>query len=184
MLSNDGENGNGRQSNGGKSGGRRNWEFRARHSSGNRRPCGDGWGTVRASVVLLREDDTLGGRGEQDEESDIEDDRNDGPDELGDELVLRFGAEEVTRLKVTGHIRSLGGRSGGNDTSGQVERLSSGRVHTSRLSDTTENELGGFGDGGNGVDVGLTGTLDTDEGEEETKDESEDSLSDIEVEQG
>jgi len=147
VFNNDGENGNGRQSNGGVSGGRRNWEFRARHSSGNRCPCSDGWGTVRASFVLHREDDTLGGRGEQDEESDVEEDRNGGPDELGNKLVLRLGTEEVTRLKVTSHIRSLGSRSGGHNTSRQVERLSSGHVHTSRLSDTTENELGGFGDG-------------------------------------
>ena len=89
----------------------------------------------------------------------------------------------MARLKVTGHVRSLGSRSGGNDTGGQVEDLGWPQAHTSQFSDTTESELGDLGDGGDGVKVGLTGTLDTDEGEEETKDKSEDSLYDIEVEQ-
>ena len=38
----------------------------------NRRPCGDGWGTVRVSVVLLGEDDTPGCGVEEDEQYDIE----------------------------------------------------------------------------------------------------------------
>ena len=67
-----------------------------------------------------------GRRGEQDEEPDIEEDCNGGPDELSDELVLWFGTKEVTRFEITGHIRSLGSRSSGNDTSGQVEGLGRG----------------------------------------------------------
>ena len=102
---------------------------------------------------------------------------------MSDELVLRLGTEEVARLEVTGHVRSLGSRSGGNDTSGQVEGLSRLQAHTGRFSDATENDLGGLGDSRDGVNVGMTRTLDTDEGEEETKDESENSLSDVEVEQ-
>ena len=183
MLSDDGENGGDRQPDGGISGGSGDWEFGARHRNSNRRPCRDGWGTVRASIILLGEDDALGRRGEQDEESDVEEDCDDGPNNLSDELVLRLGSEEVTRLQVTGHIRSLGGRSCGNDTSGQIEGLSGSQAHTSRLSDTTKYELGGLGDSGDGVNVCLSGTLDADEREEETKDQSEDSLSDIEVEQ-
>ena len=182
MLNDHGENGGDRQSNGSISGGGGDWEFGARHCNGNRRPCRDGWGTVRASVILFRKDDTLGRRGEQDEESDVEEDCNNGPDNLSDELVPRLGTEEVTRLEVTGHIRSLGGRSGGNDTSGQIECLCSSQAHTGRLSDTAKHELGGLGNSGDGVNVCLTGTLDPDEGEEETKDQSEDGLSDIEVE--
>ena len=45
-------------------------------------------GAVRPSVILLREDDRLGCRGEQDEEPNIEEDGNDGPNYLRDGLVL------------------------------------------------------------------------------------------------
>ena len=58
------------------------------------------------------EDDTPGCGGEEDEESDIEEDGNEGSDKLRDKLVLRPGAKEVTRLHITDHIRGLGGRPG------------------------------------------------------------------------
>jgi len=118
VLDNDGESGSNPQSDGGVSRGRRNWEFGARHSSGNRCPCGDGRGAVGTSIVVLREDDTPGCGSEQDEESDVEEDCNEGSEKLGDELVPWLGTEEVTRLKITGHIRSLGSRTSGHDTSG------------------------------------------------------------------
>ena len=184
MFSDHGENGGNRQSNGSVSRGRRDWKFGARHGNGNRRPGRDGRGAVRTGVVLLGEDDTSGRRGEQNEKPDIEEDRNERPNELSDKLVPWLGAEEITRLEIAGHVRSLGSRSSGNDTSGQVEGLCSAQTHTRRFSDATEDELGGLGDCRDGVDVGLTGTLDTNEGEEETEDESEDSLSNVEVEQG
>ena len=183
MFGDDGENGSDRQSNGGISRGGRDWEFWARYGNSNRRPCRDRRGTVRASVVLFREDDTPGRRGEEDEESDIEEDRDDGSDELGNELVPRLGPKEVTRLEITRHIRGLRGRSGRNDTSGQVEGLGSAQAHASRSPDTTEDELRGLGHRGDRVNIRLTGTLDSDEGKEETKDESEDGLPDIEVEE-
>ena len=154
----------------------------ARHSSRNCSPCGDGWGTVRAGFVVLGGNDALGGRSEQDKKPNVEKDGNYGSEELSDELVLRLGTEEVTRLKVTGHVRSLSSRSCGNNTGGQVEGLSGLQAHTSRYSNTTENDLGGLCDGRDRVDVGLAGTLDTDEGEEETKDESENSLPNVEAE--
>ena len=98
-------------------------------------------------------------------------------------MVLWLGTEEVTGLKVAGHVRSLGSSSSGNDAGGQIEYLGRPRAHTGRFSDSTENELGGLGDGRNGVNVCLAGALDTNEREEETEDESEDGLSDIEVEE-
>jgi len=170
VLDDDGENSSDRQSNGGISGGSGDWEFWTRHRNGNRRPSRDRWGTVRASIILLGEDDTLGRRGEQDEEPNIEEDCDNGPDNLSDKLVLRLGTEEVTRLEVTSHIRSLSSGPGGNHTSGQIEGLGGSQAHTGRLSDTTEHELGGLGNSGDRVNVSLTGTLDADKGEEETKD--------------
>lgn len=182
VFDNESDNGSSSQPNCSISRCRRNREFRARHSSRNRGPRGGGWSAVRAGFVVLGGDDTLGSRRKQDEESDVEEDRNGRSEELSDELVLRLGTEEVTCLKVTGHVRSLGSGSGGNDSSGQIEGLSWVQAHTSRFSDTTENDLGGLGDSGDGVNVGSARTLDTDEGEKETKDEGENSLSDIEVE--
>ena len=182
MLSNDGENGSNPQSNGGIPRGGRDREFRTRHSGCNRSPCRDGRGAVRASFIVLRGNDAPGGRSEEDEEPDVEENRDGGSDKLGDELVLRLGTEEITRLKVTGHVRSLGSRPGGNDTGRQVEDLRRTHGHTSRFSDTAKNELGGLGDGRDRVNVSLTRTLDTDERKEETEDESEDGLSHIEVE--
>lgn len=172
MFSNDGDHGSNAQSNGGVSRGRRDREFRARHSSSNRRPRRDGGGAVGTSSVILGENDTLRGGGEQDEQSDIEEDRNDSSDELSDELNLRFGTKEVASLKVAGHIRSLTSGSRANDASGQVECLIGGSIQTSELPDTTENKLGALGDSGYWVDVGVPGTLNADKGEEEANGES------------
>ena len=172
MLSDDGKYSSSPQSDGGVSRGGGNREFGTRHSGSNRSPCRDGRGTVHARIVILGEDNTLRGRGKEDEESNIEDDRNDSPNKLSDELILRLGPEEVTRLEVTGHIRSLSSSSSGNNPGGQVEGLSRSYICTGGFADTTKNQLGSLCDSANWVDVRGTRTLDTDEGEEETEGES------------
>ena len=56
-------------------------------------------------------------------------------------------------------------------------------LETSAFRDPAEDELRGLSDGGHGVDVGISGRLHTDEGEDEAEDEREQGLADVHVEQ-
>lgn len=122
--------------------------------------------------------------GKSDSQSDGEESSDSGSANLSDELDLGLGSNQVTGLEVTSHIGGLGGGATSDETTNQVEPLCGDLSETLALGDTTEDKLGGFGDGGDGVDVGISGGLHTDEGEDETKDQSQDNLSDVHVELG
>ena len=91
--------------------------------------------------------------------------------------------KEVTSPEITDHIRGLGGRSGRNDTSGQIRVLGSGQVHASRSPILQKMSLEVLTIVGTGL-TSVRSTLWVPMKEEETKDESEDGTSGIEVEEG
>lgn len=133
-------------------------------------------------IIIIYSHDARRSRGEKDEQAGGQEDGYDGSDELGDELVAGLRSEKVARLQITSHIGSLGGRASSNDTSRKIEHLTGSWVHARALTDTTKDELGGLGNGTNRVDIRLTGTLDTDEGEEESEQKCQDGFADIHVE--
>lgn len=120
--------------------------------------------------------------GEENEESGGQEHRNDGATQLGNELVLGLCTEEITSLQVARHIGGLSGGASSNNTSSQIETLRRFGCQPSPLGDSSEDELRGFCDGRDGVDVCVSGGLHSDEGEDEAEEEGEDSLSDIHVE--
>lgn len=52
--------------------------------------------------------DTRSSSSKQDKQPNVQEDSNDGTSQLSDELVARFGTEEVTGLEVSSHVCSLG----------------------------------------------------------------------------
>lgn len=115
-------------------------------------------------------------------QSDSQEARNGAAHKLSDELHFRLGTNQVAGLQVTGHIRALGCGTASDDTSDQVEPHTIDLSQMLSLCDTTKDELRGLGDGRDWVDVGVSGGLDSDEGEEETEDVGEDDFTDVHVE--
>lgn len=159
-------------------------KLRARDSDGDSSPRRYGWSAVRALSTIWEVQDAGCSGGEQDEEADVQEHRDDGANELGDELVAWFRSEEVTGLQVSGHVGTLSGGSGGDDTRDQVHHHGGVLLEARTLADTSENELGGLRDGGDGVDISGSCGLDTDEGEEEAEEKGEDGFADVHVEHG
>lgn len=124
---------------------RRDWQTRRGDSGRDGHPCRDGRGAVRAGQRAVK--DTRRRSREEDEQADIKEDRDDGADELRDELVPRLGAEEVTGLQVARHVRRLRGRARGDDTGSQIDHLRVGQRQALALADTAEDELGCLCDG-------------------------------------
>lgn len=124
----------------------------------------------------------------QEEETDRKEDGDEGTKDLCDELAFRCSTEDMTCFKITDHINGLGCCCSGDGTTDQVQFLGLEELgsfgHTLTFGYTTENELGGFGDGGDGVNVGLTRGLEPDECEEEGEDNGEDAFADTNVEGG
>ena len=108
VLSNDGEDSTDRRSNRGAPGGWMDCEFEVRHTTATASHAD------RVSYCS-GEDDTTRRRGEENEQSDTEGGPDEGSDELSDELAHTLSGKEVTRPKITGHTRGLGGRSGQKD---------------------------------------------------------------------
>lgn len=113
---------------------------------------------------------TRRGLSEQHEQANAQEDRDDGASDLSDELVLWLCTQKMTSLQVTGHVACLSGRACSNDTSDQVDFLSSLELGAGTLGNTTKDELGGLGDSGHGVDISVARGLNTNEGENETED--------------
>lgn len=76
----------------------------------------------------------------------------------------------------------MGSGSSSDDTSSHVERLSGLLGKAGTLRDTTKDELGGLCNSRDGIDVGVTGRLDTNEGEDEAEEEGQDGFTDVHVE--
>ncbi|CAG8655113.1 3551_t:CDS:10, partial [Acaulospora colombiana] len=140
----------------------------AQSDRGVPRACGDRGITGKNTWRSLREEDKEAG-GEEDGDGRAK--------ELGGELVFGFGTEEVTGLEVARHVGGLSGCSSGESTSDQVDQLCLVDFHLRE--DTTEYDLGGFGAGTDGVDIGITGRLHTNEREDESKQERQNGLSTI-----
>ena len=174
VLDDDGNTNEDRDTDGGVTTGRRDGKLITSDGGRDGSPCSDG-----GSAVLARSFsgvDARSGSGEEDVEADGEEGSNGRSEELSPELVLGLRAEQVTGLQVTHHVGSLGGGTSGKSTGDQVDEASGVLGHTLSLGDTSENKLRGLGDSGNGIDVGISGGLDTDEGEDEAENESKDGL--------
>jgi len=103
---------------------------------------------------------------------------------LSDELVFGLRSEEVTSLQVARHIGGLSGGASSDNTSNQVKSLRGFGCQSRALGNSSEDELRGFGDGRDRVDIGVPSGLHSDEREDEAEEEGEDSLSNIHVEYG
>jgi len=126
--------------------------------------------------------DARRGLGEQNKQARGQDDSNGGSNELGDELIPRLRTQEVPGLQIICHIGGLCGGAGSDDTSGQVERARWVSSEMCGFADTTEDELGGLGDSGDGIEASSARGLNDDEGEKETENEGEDGFADVHVE--
>lgn len=156
---------------------------------GNRSPCASGWDTILADGSIHVEN-AWGGGGEEDEEAGSEEDGSEGTAELSEVLSNWLGADEVTGLEITSQIGSLSCGTTSNHTGEQVDSEGVGVLASSwvgvgsvlAVGDTTNDELGSLGDGGDWVNVGDTSSQDTNEGKDESEDDGEDRDSDIDLE--
>lgn len=121
-------------------------------------------------------------RHEENEDTGGEEDCNKGAESLSVELQVGRGAEEEADAEVAdqgvGDVRGTGG-----DVTGcEVDSLGLGDAEAGVLGDTTEDELGGLGGGGVGRAVSDGGSVDTEEGEDETKETGEETKAGVHLE--
>jgi hypothetical protein len=140
----------------------------------NSRPSSHARSTIRARFVTS--DDARRRFAKEDEKSGGQEQCDRGTKELSGELNLGLGTKKVPGLKVTNHVSSLGGSTSSNSTSDQVDALPRGLAVATALGNTTENDLRGFGNRREWVDVGITGGLYTDEREDEGEEEGQNRL--------
>ncbi|CAH0027654.1 unnamed protein product [Clonostachys rhizophaga] len=121
-------------------------------------------------------------RHEEYEDTGGEEDCNKGAEPLGVELQVGRGAEEEADAKVADQgVGDIGGSSG--DVTGcEVDSLGLGDAEAGVLGDTTEDELGGLGGGGVGRAVSDGGSVDTEEGEDETEETGEETKAGVHLE--
>ena len=127
--------------------------------------------------------DARAGSREQDKQPDVQEDGDNSPAQLCDELVLRLRAQEVPRLQVARHVRRLCGRARRDDARREVDGLGGGDREACALADTTEDELRRLRDCRDGVHVRRAGRLHADEGEREAENEREKRLADVHMEE-
>lgn len=83
----------------------------------------------------------------KDIQSDVQKDTDDTSYDLGHELILRFCAQQMPSLEIARHVARLTCTTRSNNTPNQIESLSLCKCLVCAFGDTTEDELGGFGNG-------------------------------------
>ena len=156
-------------------------ERRRGDGNGDGAPGGD-CGHTKCLAIDVEVDKAWVGLGEEDEEADGEPDADDGPEDLGPELRLGSGAEQVARLEVPGHVDAIARGLTGDRAGEEVGRLRDFDVRALALRHAADDELRRLGDGADGVDIGRAGGLHADEREYEREDEREDADADVHVE--
>ena len=181
VLDDDGDDSEYGEANGKVSRSGRDRERRGRDGCSDDTPGGNG-GETECRALDFEIGDARIGSGEEDEEPDAEPDSDYATEDLGEELCAGACAEEMTSLQVSSHVDTVRGSLAGDGTGEQVRQLRLFDRNTLGTGGTSDDKLAGLCNGADGVDVGRSRGLYTNEGEHEGQEEGENANADVHVE--
>ena len=141
-------------------------EGRVRNCDSRGAPCGDGGHSEGAVCSFYINDARIGGS-EELEHGWGKENGDDGADTLGHPLEFGGCAEQEASSEIGDQVSGLVGAHGGKSSTEEIEALGVLDAPSFALGSATEDDLGGFGGGGEGSDIRYTSALDGEESEEE-----------------
>lgn len=181
VLGNNGEHRDDGEANGSHTRRQADGELGRDDGNGDSLPGSDG-GSSEGALLGGSVSDAWVSLGEEDEETSRDKDRPERTEELSPELVARLGTEKVTSFKITNHVDRVRSSRRGDRTGDQVLEQTGSTSLALATESTTDDELRSLGEGTDGVGVGSTGSLDTDEREDEGEDDSKNNVAEVHVE--